>query len=75
MIPLGSGIANSISVLDAKGNPITSSETIDYLTQLYPELEDFENLSISSNMGARESIAEQDTDQIVEVRGSSACFE
>ena len=75
VIPLGSGIANSISVLDAKGNPITSSETIDYLTQLYPELEDFENLSISSNMGARESIAEQDTDQIVEVRGSSACFE
>ena len=75
VIPLGSGIANSIVVLDAMANPITSNETIDYLTGLYPELEHFENLSIDSVIGTRESITEQDTDQIVEVRGSSACFE
>ena len=75
VIPVGSGIANSIVVFDAMGNPITSSETIDYLTQVYPELEDFDNLSINSDTGTRELPANQDTDQIVEVRGSSACFE
>ena len=75
LIPLGSGLADSIVVLDAMANPITNSETIDYLTQLYPELEDFRNLSIDSAIGTRESITKQDTDQIVEVRGSSAYFE
>ena len=75
VVPKGSGIANSLVVLDAMGNLITSNETFDYLTQLYSELEDFENLSIDSEIGARDSITEQDTDQIVEVRGSSACFE
>lgn len=75
VIPMGSGIANSLVVLDAMANPITSSETIDYLTQLYPELADFENLAIDGGRSTREPITEQDTDQIVEVRGSSAYFE
>lgn len=75
VIPLGSGIANSIVVFDAMSNPITAHDTIDYLTQLCPELEDFENLSMHGDVGTREFIANQDTDQIVEVRGSSARFE
>lgn len=75
VIPLGSGIANSIIVLDAMGNPVSSSDTIDYLCQLYPELDDFNNLTIESSRGSKETITEHDTDQIVEVRGSSACFE
>ena len=75
IIPPGSGIANSLAVLDAFGKPITSNDTIDYLTRLYPELADFQNMSINSDVETRDPITQQDTDQIVEVRGSSACFE
>ena len=75
VIPPGSGIASAIAVLDALGNPITSGETLDYLSLLYPELRDFENLVLQDDMGTRDSLADKDTDQIVEVRGSSACFE
>ena len=48
VIPPGVGVPNSIVLLDAVGQPITDSETIDYLTQLWPELTDFRLLSIQS---------------------------
>ena len=75
IIPPGEGIANSLAVFDAMGNPISSRESLEYLTQLYPELSDFRHLSLDSQLGSTYSIPKEDVEQIVEVRGSSACFE
>ena len=75
VIPIGGGVPNSISLFDAKGNPITSSDTIDYLTNLWPELGDFALLRVDNDLPAREPTTILEDEQIVEVRGSSSCFE
>ena len=75
VIPIGGGVPNSISLFDAKGNPITSSDTIDYLTNLWPELGDFDLLRVDNDLPAREPTTILEDEQIVEVRGSSSCFE
>ena len=75
VIPIGVGVPNSISLFDAKGNPIASSDTIDYLTNLWPELGDFTLLPLDNDPPAREPTTILEDEQIVEVRGSSSCFE
>ena len=75
IIPVGDTTANSLAVFDAKGNSIASSETIDYLIQLYPELQDFNQLSIDSAIPLEKTTMKTDIDQIAEVRGSSSYFE
>ena len=75
VIPPGVGVPNSIALFDGIGNPITSSETVDYLTQLYPELGEFLVILIGSEIGIEDATTKQDSEQIVEVRGSSSCFE
>ena len=75
IIPIGVGVPNSISLFDAKGIQITSSDTTDYLTNLWPELGDFALLQVDNGPPARESTTIPEDEQIVEVRGSSSCFE
>ena len=75
VIPPSVGVPTSIALFDGTGNPITSSETVDFLTQLFPELGDFSVLLIGSEIGIEDTTTKQDSEQIVEVRGSASCFE
>ena len=75
VIPMGVGIPNSVALFDAIGNPIANEETIDYLTGLWPELSDFSVLPVDNATTPRESTTVIEGEQIVEVRGSSSCFE
>ena len=75
VIPPGVGVPNSIALFDAIGNPVTNSETIDYLTQMWPELGEFCILPLQSDPVVPDSTVSDNTEQIVEVRGSSSCFE
>jgi hypothetical protein len=74
VIPPGGGIPSSIALLDAMGNLLSDRATFDYLTQLCPELEDFDKIAGSGAIDLQPSV-QQDMEEIVEVRGSSACFE
>jgi DNA-binding MarR family transcriptional regulator len=73
VIPPKGGIPSSIALLDAMGNLLSDRATFDYLTQLCPELEDFDKIA-GSAIDPQPSV-QQDMEEIVEVRGSSACFE
>ncbi len=74
IVPAGSGIASKAQFFDSIGHPITEHRTIDYLTTLLTELQDFE---IIQDADARR-FHRNGTDsyeEIVELRGSSTCFE
>ena len=75
VIPPGVGVPNSMALFDAIGNPITNGDTIDYLTQMWPELGEFRLVSVQSTPVIPDSTTNYNTEQIVEVRGSSSCFE
>ena len=75
VISPGVGVPDSVAFFDGTGKPITSGATIEYLTQLYPELQDFEILSDGHVEGLENAATRQEKEQIVEVRGSSSCFE
>ncbi|RKY99475.1 MAG: hypothetical protein DRQ10_06120, partial [Candidatus Hydrothermota bacterium] len=49
--------------------------TLDYLIQLYPEVGDFEIITIENPIILQSSGVQKETEQIVEVKGSSTCFE
>lgn len=73
IISIGKGIPDKIQVFDAKGNPISDKAIIDYLIQLCPEIGDFEIVENTTTL--QTSRVQKETEQIVEVKGSSACFE
>lgn len=75
VIPLGSGIAKAIQVFDSLGNAISDSDSIDYLIQLMPELQSFDVLRTTVDAGRKTTSQPEPMDDVVEVRGSSACFE
>jgi len=75
IIPIGGGIPNKLAIFDAKGNPISDRTTIDYLIHLYPETGDFEIINIENTAMLQTSKAQKEPEQIVEVKGSSTCFE
>ena len=75
IIPIGGGIPNKLAIFDAKGNPISDRATLDYLIQLYPETGDFEIINIENTAILQTSKAQKEPEQIVEVKGSSTCFE
>lgn len=76
IITEGKGIPSGIVLFNAEGNPLSDRVTLDYLTQLYPELNDFENVDIGGDSVAlQQQSTQQDKEEIVEVRGSSSCFE
>ena len=72
VIPVGSGLPTHIQLYDAHGTPIDDDATLSSLTTLVPELAEFEILK-------EQSLAPRHprdfSDEIVELRGSSACFE
>lgn len=75
VIPLGSAIPSEIAIFDSQGNPLLDKSTIDYLTQLYPEIDDFEIIFFEGGKTSQKLAEQGDMEEIVEVRGSSACFE
>lgn len=75
VIPPGSGISSDIALFDSAGISLTDKGTIDYLIQLYPELKDFNKIDVGRTTTERLSTASEDVEEIVQVRGSSECFE
>jgi len=75
IIPLGSGIAKNIQIFDSLGNAISDTESIDYIVNMMPELQPFHVLRISTDAGRKTKSQPEQEDDVVEVRGSSACFE
>lgn len=75
LVPPGAGIAKAIQVFDALGNAISDSESVGYLTGLMPEMEQFEIRHAEESPSVPKSPQLQPEDDIVEVRGSTACFE
>ncbi|MHA1971619.1 MAG: AAA-associated domain-containing protein [Candidatus Hodarchaeales archaeon] len=73
VIPIGAGIATKIKLFDSLGNQIIDRNTQDYLSKLIPEISEFE--IIADPIDTRQSIEYETTDQVVELRGSSTCFE
>jgi len=78
VIKQGSGIPSALMIFDSKGHLITDPETIDYLSSLDSEIKNYE--TIKSSQSDQEPKVDQDEtheeqDQIVEVVGSSSCFE
>lgn len=74
VIPQGAGIPSQVAFFDAKGNPISEQSTVDYLSELYPGLDDFEKINVQHPLPLQQ-MASQDVEQVVEVRGSAECFE
>jgi hypothetical protein len=74
VIPIGAGISDSIAFFNATGNSISDKTTLDYLIMLYPGLGDFKLIVIKDNT-AVQTTSNQEDEEIVEVSGSSACFE
>lgn len=75
IIPSGEGIPTKVIIFDFEGNPISEKITVNYLTQLYPELKDLEIITIKGSPPLVPSSIQQVKEEIVEVIGSSSCFE
>lgn len=75
VIPAGAGIPRGVALFEASGTPLSDRATLDYLTQLCPELNDFERVAFGRPFPRQAVSAQQDVEEIVEVRGSSECFE
>lgn len=74
IIPLGSGLPTSYVIIDSNDYLITNKETIEKIVPLLPELDDFELIINDVNKSTK--IIEKDIfDEIVEIKGSSSCFE
>jgi len=63
-----------IAIFNDSGIPILDRSIIGYLTTLYPKLADFDNVTVGSTVVLQPGLF-QDTNEIVEVRGGSGCFE
>jgi hypothetical protein len=79
VVPPGAAIASKAALFDARGQPLTERASIDYLSRLLPELDDFGAIQFadepSADSPAKQRELERAEEEIVEVRGSSALFE
>jgi len=75
IIAPGAGIPTKLILFDRDGKPITDTNTIEYIAQLYPELADFERINYRKISSLKSSQELLELEEIVEVRGSSECFE
>jgi hypothetical protein len=75
VIPIGVGIANAFILFNAMGDPISDKTTLDYVMQLYSDLEGFNPIVIGTSAILSTPSMVQDIEEIVEVRGSKECFE
>jgi len=74
IIPKGAGVPRSVALFDAMGATLSEKSTLDYLMQLCPELEEFDRVAMEDTIVFQSGI-HKDVEEIVEVRGSSECFE
>ena len=75
IVPVGAGIASQIQLFDAMGNPISDQSTVTYLGELLSELRQFQLVKSPSEPSPRYSLKGDAIDEVVELRGSSSCFE
>jgi len=76
VVPPNAGISSEFSIFDAQGNTISDKKTIDYLRSLWPDLNGFRYQPLRTATPIMETQgSEQSVEDIVEVRGSSSCFE
>ncbi len=75
VVPIGSGIASKIQLFDSMGHRINDESTLNYLGELVPEIKDFDLVTASSKDHRQSRPKDDALDQVVELRGSSACFE
>ena len=74
IISHGEKTPDKIALFDGKGELISDRSLIGYLTKLDPAIANFDNIS-TSKTGPFQPGLFQDADPIVEVNGSSSCFE
>jgi len=70
----GSGIPSHILLLDKSGNQITDQSTIEYLKKIHPVINDFA-LYYLDDKSSKLEVVQIENEEIVEVKGSSECFE
>ncbi len=70
----GKNTPDRIAIFNDKGVPVFDRSTLSYLTKLYPELDDFDNIILGGTAVLQPALF-QDADEIVEVRGGAGCFE
>lgn len=75
IIPTGSGIASKIQLFDSLGNSINDEATINTLGKLIPEIREFDLVKDCEREQGYTISKESPIDDVVELRGSSACFE
>jgi hypothetical protein len=77
IISHGEKTQDKIALFDAKGELISDRSIIGYLTKLDPAIENIDNISTdtTSKTGPLQPGLFQSADPIVEVNGSSSCFE
>ncbi len=71
----GSHIADSLMIFDNTGELVTNHETIEFITDLHSEIKDFNIIQTDRRPLDIEHLSEARSEHIVEVRGSSSCFE
>jgi hypothetical protein len=75
VVPQGAGIAQSIQIFDSLGNAISDNDSINHLSELLPELQSFSVIRDSTDAKRQVTHHNGLVDDVVEVRGSSSCFE
>jgi len=73
VIPTGSGIASQIAFVSQRGDLIVDDATIEPILEAMPELRDFEVVKDAPQVILTRKATE--VEEIVEVRGSTSCFE
>lgn len=75
VIPVGAGIATSIVLFDAAGRSLSDKKTVEYLKKLWSELNEFTLITLDATTPIMTPPVQEEIDEIVEVKGSSAPFE
>jgi len=76
IIPSGGTIPSSYCILDGAGNIISEKASLDFVKEVCPELKEMEMVTADTGVfGLQQSTKTQESEEIVEVKGSSECFE
>ncbi len=76
IIPKGGSIASSIIIYDRKGYEVTDKGSHEYLADLWTELSNYDIVSSKDSEFVHETMLPKKVEEeIVEVQGSSSCFE
>jgi hypothetical protein len=70
----GKNAPDKIALFDGQGTPISDRSVIDFLVKLYPSLADLDHLLTDKTVLLQAGLF-QDTDRVVDVSGSTNCFE